>query len=201
VNLFLSLAAAWGVRHLVARRPRAGAAAAIALLATVWLAEAWCAPLPVNGVLGSGIEGVGDPPARIASGSNPPPLVRFLQALPANAVLIEFPFAAGGWEMRAMYYSTMHWHPIVNGFSGYAPESYTRLEKVLRDPFADPDQAWKALVDSGATHIVVHGQAYVGRLPPAPYTWIERSGARFVAQVGSDEIYEVRRQDARYPVR
>jgi hypothetical protein len=193
VILFLSVVAGWGARDvMLGRSPRVGAVL-VTLLATGWLAEAWVAPLPTNGVMGSGIEGIGDPPARIPTGANPPALARFLQALPENSVLIEFPFGSGGWEMRAVYYSTLHWRPIVNGFSGYAPESYTRREKVLRDPFADPETAWKELVASGATHIVVHGQAYLGRTPPAPHSWLEQSGARFMARIGVDEVYEVQR--------
>jgi hypothetical protein len=193
VVLFLSVAAAFGARRVLARRTPGLAVAMLALMSAVWLAETWSAPVPMNGVLGSTVQGIADPPPRVPTGDSPPPLARYLRGLPADAALVEFPFAAGGWEMRYVYLSTLHWRRIVNGFSGMTPKSYDERAKVLVNPTAEPAAAWRQVLDSGATHIVVHGSAFSSRTPPAPYDWLQRSGARFLARVGDDEIYAVPR--------
>lgn len=96
--------------------------------------------------------------------------------------------------MRHVYYSTLHWRRLVNGFSGYAPPSYDERARLLRDPAGDPDGAWRSLLASGATHVVVHGQAYVNRRAPAPFEWLESHGMRRIAQFGLEEVYLVPRQ-------
>lgn len=193
VVMFLALVSAWGVRVVLARRSAFASAAMVVALSALWMGETWNAPITMNYTMGSGREDVIDPPSRVPTGESTPALAAYLRGLPAGAVLIEFPFAAGGWEMRYVYYSTLHWRPIVNGFSGWAPPSYRAREKVLRDPYDDPDEAWAAVVASGATHVVVHGQAYLRRDRPAPYEWLATYGARPVARFGQDDVFEVPR--------
>jgi hypothetical protein len=197
VVLFLSFAAAWGVRDLLrTARRRAGLVAAA--LVVLWLAESWSAPFPVNAPIGSDLEGVLSPPARVAAGQAPP-LARALRRLPPGSVVIAFPFGVTAWEMRYVYESTFHWRPLVNGFSGYFPDSYVERVQVLREPHLDPEAAWQAVVDSGATHAVVYGQAFVTRQPPAPYDWLQEHGATPVERVGTDEIYRIPRQPSSGP--
>ncbi|MGE3843401.1 MAG: hypothetical protein AB7I50_17660 [Vicinamibacterales bacterium] len=188
--LFLSLAAAWGVKTLTALTPRAATAAWLVAL-VCWFGETWTAPITLNSPIGSSQEGIGNSPGRIPNGSTIPPLARFLLQLPESAVIAEFPFGAGGWEMYYTYYSTLHWRRLVNGFSGYEPRNYSELARELRDPYRNPEDAWRLLRNTGATHVVVHGQAYTNRDRPAPYDWLAHSGARFVARIGTDEIYDV----------
>jgi len=83
-------------------------------------------------------------------------------------VLLEFPIGDISWELRHVYLSTFHWRRMVNGYSGYAPRRYLELRDALRNPYYDPDGAWRRLRASGVTHIVVHGDAYRGVAPPAP---------------------------------
>lgn len=190
--LFLSLAAAWGARDVLRARPAWSGPVAFAL-ATIWLAEAWCAPLPVNGLMNSDVPWVQAPTSRVSPGTRPPALPRALDRLPDDAVLIELPFGVVAWELRYVYYSTLHWRRLVNGFSGYAPMSYRERVELLRDPYADPEGAWQALLGSGATHVVVHGQAYHTWQPPAPDDWLLHQGARLMQTIASDRLYEVPR--------
>lgn len=96
--------------------------------------------------------------------------------------------------MYYTYYSTLHWRQLVNGFSGYEPRSYSEIARELRDPYRNPEEAWSLMLGAGTTHVVVHGQAYTTRDRPAPYEWLTQSGARFVARIGSDEIFDVPRK-------
>jgi hypothetical protein len=187
--MFLSLAAGWGARDLLVRRPRGAATVMTCGLALFWLAETWHAPVPLNGVIGSDIEGIGNPPSTALPGNRPSPLVAWLRALPRGSALIEFPFAAGGWEMHYVYMSTFHWHPIVNGFSGFTPRRYALRAEALRDVSANPAFAWQQLAATGATHAVVHGSAYARDDHRTPDRWLEDHGALRVATFGEDRVY------------
>ena len=41
-------------------------------------------------------------------------------------------------EPMYMYFSTFHWHPLVNGYSGFSPKSYQDLIRAMAD-FPDDD--------------------------------------------------------------
>jgi hypothetical protein len=49
---------------------------------------------------------------------------RFAAQLPDSAVLIEFPLGEPAFDIRYMFYSTLHWRRLVNGYSGGAPLQY-----------------------------------------------------------------------------
>jgi hypothetical protein len=82
----------------------------------------------------------------------------WLKASP-DAVLFEWPVTVPRrlWNMvdvRYMYRSTLHWRPLLNGYSGFYPSSYLSLLNHMR---AFPDTATIAeLQRRGATVIVVH---------------------------------------------
>ena len=76
---------------------------------------------------------------------------------PGHVIVAEVPFwTRAGVFQNAEYElaSTAHWRPLMNGYSGYTPESYDR--------FAEPfwlfpaPAAIAAMRDAGVTHIVVH---------------------------------------------
>jgi len=85
-------------------------------------------------------------------------LYSWLKAAP-DAVLFEWPVTVPWrlWDMvdvRYMYRSTLHWRPLLNGYSGFYPSSYLTLLNHMR---AFPDTATIAeLQRRGATVIVVH---------------------------------------------
>jgi hypothetical protein len=74
-----------------------------------------------------------------------------------RAVVAEFPFAPPqGFHHNTEYMlaSTRHWHPILNGYSGFVPASYAETWQRVR---GFPDNAsLRALSDIGVTHVVVH---------------------------------------------
>jgi hypothetical protein len=80
---------------------------------------------------------------------------------PGRVVVAEVPFwTRPGVFQNAEYElgSTAHWRPLMNGYSGYTPESY--------DHYAAPfwlfpaDAAIAAMRTAGVTHIVVHGPRF-----------------------------------------
>jgi hypothetical protein len=88
----------------------------------------------------------------------PPPIYASISGEP-SAVLAEFPMptAAVGYffDTRYLYFSTFHWHPMVNGNSGYFPKSYQELTERERD--FPSDSAVEYLRTRGVDYVAVHG--------------------------------------------
>ena len=175
------------------RWPRRGRQMVLASCVFV-LVEASFAPLTVNAVFHDW-----DPPAppppppRIAAGSEPPPAVyTYLASLPPSTVLLHLPFGSFPYEVRYMYYSTLHWHPMVNGYSGHFPAHYMERRKVLRHPLADPEASWSAVHGSGATHVVLDRTAFSDDDNARISAWLVQSGARRTARFEADEVYALR---------
>src|SRR5882724_2235683 len=69
--------------------------------------------------------------------------------------IVEVPMKAYWREVPYMYYSTRHWKPIANGYSGFLPASYSRLSDAMGRDL--PDAAAVDLAERmGITHLVVH---------------------------------------------
>ncbi len=58
------------------------------------------------------------------AGGRRAPVYRQLAAMPDVQAVAEFPFGDPAWELRYVYYSTVHWKRLVNGYSGGFPRSY-----------------------------------------------------------------------------
>jgi len=72
--------------------------------------------------------------------------------------LIEIPMADLDLSVDYMYWSIYHWHPLINGYSGYIPPDYTETRRVMLSfPDARSLQRLRAL---GVRHIVIHGTYY-----------------------------------------
>ena len=65
-----------------------------------------------------------------------------------------FPAWADLSERPYVLASTAHWRPLMNGYSGYTPESYQHYA----DAFWYFPEEWaiQAMKDAGVTHVVVH---------------------------------------------
>jgi hypothetical protein len=128
-------AAAWWL----ARVRRGARRTALGLLLLVLVnAEAWRGPLALTK-----FEGI---PRGFAA----------LASVP-NAVIVCYPFYWSGGEIagnsRHMLNSTLNWRPMLNGYSGFVPASFTRHVEGLR---RFPDDASIAYLRSaGVTHIVI----------------------------------------------
>ena len=153
VMLFLSTAAGLGAAA-IERRFRSGGAIAV-MLGALAVVEAFAAPIVINGTVAEGRYAT--PPARVYTGDEVPGAYRFLKSLPApGTVVVEFPLGEWAYELRYVFYSTAHWHPLLNGYSGQFPLSYNMNATHLRHPLDYPEASWETLMRSGATHAVVH---------------------------------------------
>jgi hypothetical protein len=123
-----------------------------------------------------------------------PDVYKVMQRLEA-APLIEFPLV--DWDLTAhyMYWSIHHWHPLVNGYSGYTPPDYPVTRELMRT-FPDEDSIAR-LQELAVRRIVIHESFYkpaeyarlMGRIMRTPE--LARVG-RYRDWIGWAEILELR---------
>ena len=189
VMLFLSATAGIGAAA-IEQRVRRGGAVVVALGAFAVI-EAFAAPIVVNGTVAEGRYAI--PPARVYTGDDVPGAYRFLAGLPApGTVVVEFPLGEWAYEQRYVFYSTVHWHPLLNGYSGHFPLSYNVNAIHLRHPLDYPDASWDTLMRSGATHAVVHLPYYLDDEGPRIGKWLTAKGARQVGEFDGDVVFQLR---------
>ena len=183
VMLAVAGLAAYGfVRVTRNRSPRFARAAAIAITAAM-LAE-YYSPLR----------------AWLHLPDQPPQVYRWLATLPP-VVVAEMPFATADRLDRIhdglyMFNSTYHWQRLVNGYSGFFPDSFIELSEAVRG-FPD-DHAIDYLQRRGVDLIVIHGAllgaARYGQVTDAllAHPALEPM-VQFDEPGGSDMVYRIRR--------
>lgn len=182
-TLFLALLAAHGALRLPVRLARGGTL----LLGALFLAESWVAPLPLSAPWNT--PGLRRLPARPPFGDALPPIYRHVAELPAQAVLLEFPFGADPYDLYAVACSAFHGHRLVNGFSGARSADYERRRAALANPLADRARAERVLHAAGVTHVLVHEWAwYRPRRARALTRWLEALGATPLAEREGDVL-------------
>jgi hypothetical protein len=182
--VFLSVCAGFGAFALITR---ARAALVAPLLSVAFLAEAWFAPMPVNLTWGSSYL---EAPSRVFPRADAPAVYDTLARIP-HAVVAELPFGDTTWELRYVYYSTVHWKPLVNGYSGGFPASYKLRVALLQRLREDPEAAWRALRDVGTTHVVVHERAFPPGEAAHVVQWLRDHAAVEIARFDGDLLFDV----------
>lgn len=190
--IFVAALAGLGTRRLLPRR--GGVAAGVALsLAVLVVAESAAVPLPVDSRLAVRTHLL-PPPKRVRTGWNPTPLSRWVRMQRERMVLAQFPFGEVAWEIHYVYESSAHFTPMLNGYSGWFPPVYARLADLLMYPLDDPERAWQALAQSGATHAVVHRSAYRRDAGRDVEGWLLAKGARRVADLANVQVFQLPRR-------
>ena len=184
--LFLSLLAGVGWTGLPARIARSAVAAVLVALVVVCEGFAWRFPLdrPMEAS-----PPLLTPPGTVWSAASPPAVYRMLARLQGPLVVAELPLGDTAWDLRAVFGSTVHLRPIVNGFSGYQPLPYRERALRLLLPTRDPDAAWDVLVRAGTTHVVLNRRAYGAVDADAVADWLVARGARLTGEFGHTALY------------
>ncbi len=193
VALGLAALAAYGAAAI--GRGRRGVMVITVACALIIL-ESIAVPMPMNGNATDFRQPALAPLPDVVAVESIPPVYRFVAELPASAALVELPLGGVGYELRYMFYSTSHWRPLVNGYSGSAPEAYGLLSERLKDLAGRPEAAWTALAGSGATHAIVHEGAYTDLRGIGISRWLRGNGAREIASFGQDRVFELPRRSS-----
>jgi hypothetical protein len=166
VVMFLAVVAAHGFVALRNAVPTAGRHALAVLIPSFLLLEYSVVPLHL-----------------VPYDNSPPPVYQLLARLPPG-VVAEFPMprpdTLPGSEARHTYMSTFHWKPLVNGYSGYQPDSY--LERLARLRGFPDTHSLNVLSRTGVTYLLVHLSSY-GE-PETRKLLLDLQAARGVAVLG-----------------
>ncbi len=136
-HLALAVLAAWGLAELLRRRApearRAWTAAAVAALAFEYRAF----PLALHPV-----------------DSAAPPVYRWLASQSLPDAVVEWPLGTL-YDFDYVFRQAQHGRDLINGYSGFFPEPYRRLQLALeRRPI--PDSVWAQMGELGACVLVYH---------------------------------------------
>jgi len=132
-------------------------------------------------------------PRHLASASTLGPVYDRVRDLPNNVVLAEIPYGASPFDTLSAFYAGFHRKPLINGYSGFFPKSYNdRVATLGWDPTEDRDAAWKTLLGSGATHVVVHEAAYFDNKGEGVSNWLRSAGAKELVANGTDRLFALK---------
>jgi hypothetical protein len=186
VAVFLSILAGTGAA-LVMRAARRSALPAAAF-SIVFLAETAFTPMLLNSSWG------GDfvvPPAHIETAANAPAVYHHIATMPDARVITEFPFGDISWELRFVYYSSVHWKRLVNGYSGTFPASYKTRVALFHNVALHAGEAWQALRATGTTHVIVHESALSAKEAALIEQWLTDHFAVEIARFDQDVLYDI----------
>jgi len=187
-TLMLTVLAGYGASTIARYR---GGTAVLAVVCGLFLLEATHVPFTLNG-----IAAVGDlvtPEARVYPPQQAPAVYREMARQPEASVLVELPLGQTDYDLRAVYYSTVHWRPIVNGYSGFFPPQYGLLMTALSEIPRHPDLSLEAIRASGATHAIVHEGAYREGEGEATSAVLRGAGAVELFRQGSEVLLRLPR--------
>ena len=190
VACFLAVLAGLGVAALLGRLSRRAGLTLVAAASVAILAESWVVPMPSNVRLVS--RGFELTTRELYTGREMGPLYQYVRDAPGDVVLIEFPFGDPAYEIQATFYAGYHRRPLVNGYSGFFPESYLRRATFLDHIPFDLETAYKAVQSSGATHALVHEGAFEDGRGHEITDWLLGNGAHIVATYGTNKLLQLR---------
>jgi hypothetical protein len=143
VGLALAVLVGFGLARLTARRSRLAAFAIPSVIALLVFVE-YRSTLALSRVR-----------------TTLPPVYERLRHEPTS-VLLELPLKSPDIYLEPvyMYFSTFHWHKLVNGYSGFSPPTYSKLLNLIMT-FPD-DESVAELRRRGTDFVIVHGALFEG---------------------------------------
>lgn len=168
-------------------RWRRGGGLTLAAVAAVFVGEVWAVPVPTN-LTWSSTSRYEAPWPMVHRVNDGPLAYRYLVGMTDDAVVLELPFGDQGWDLRYVYYAGLHGKPIVNGYSGYFPDGYRTRAARLANVWSDRGAAWEAVVTSGATHLLIHRDAYPPPEGDAIIGWARLAGATPAAWFADGDV-------------
>jgi hypothetical protein len=155
---------AWLLRFVEARWSRRAAAVVTAVALAIVTAEAWQGPVKTT------------PFTRL------PPIYTELRDLREPVLLVEVPFYPADMMFENGEYmlnATAHWRPVMNGTSGFTPDSYRRRAETIW--FFPEDRAIDTMRREGVTHVMVHMERFGGEAAAVKAALLKRSDLRLMA--------------------
>lgn len=120
----------------------------------------WIKPLAFGLVIAVNLEAL-RAPMHYVPFEGIPSIYEYLANDPEPAVVAEIPFypiAQAADNAPYMLASTLHWKPLINGYSSFFPSSYRHYSKIL--PSFPSEDAIGELQRIGVTYVIVHPDRY-----------------------------------------
>jgi hypothetical protein len=155
-------------------------------VAAAFLLEGTTVPFLVNGVTPP--RNFRAPEARLYRPARAPAIYREAGRELGDGALVELPLGYPDFDLRAMYYSTVHWRPILNGYSGFYPPHYERLALALGEVPRHPELSLEALKAAAATHVLIHEGVYLGNEGAQTSDALRALGATELYRDGTDVL-------------
>ena len=185
--VFLALLAAFGV-NAIARVSLLMAKIAACVVIVVFLIADTPRTMQMNAPLAS--DGLKTPPpAYLTPRHEVPGIYRAVEGLRPGAILVELPFGDPWYDVRYMFFSIAHRRRLLNGYSGIFPPSFRGRQRVLAKPLLDPGASAQAM--GGATHVIVHRQAWADDTGVRVGAWLEAFNATLIAEADGAALYEL----------
>lgn len=184
--LMLTVLAGFGAAAIARMR---GGTAALIVVSGLFLLEATHMPFILNAM--PPVRDLVPPEARVYPPQRAPAVYLEMARQAEDSVLLELPLGQPDYDLRAMYYSTIHWRPIVNGYSGFFPARYASLTKTLSEIPRHAEESLEAIRASGATHAIVHEGAYFDGEGQTTTALLRRAGAVELFREGSDVLLDL----------
>jgi hypothetical protein len=89
--------------------------------------------------------------------TKPPSIYEWLKGMPHPTLTLEFPMLDP--DPFYMYFSTMHWQPLMNGYSGFRTPFYLDFAERFHKSFPN-DYTMQELRNRGVKAIIVHKEMY-----------------------------------------
>lgn len=178
--LFLAVLSGWGVLWVSERMRGQWRRVLIPLILVAVVVELW--PLPARLVRVPG------------SVKELPEIYQKIKALPRDATLLELPLSRGGSEInletesRFLYYSTFHWRPIVNGYSGFSPRANMGLNQVIA--LSEPETLLSAFRAFGIQYVLTR-EAALNETEREKLRILEGKGFVSIAVTDNNRLYKV----------
>ncbi len=123
-----------------------------------------------------------------------PAIYSILAKEPGRVLLVEVPFWPPQIAFEQAEYvlnSTAHWRPMLNGYSGYLPQSYRKNSQTFW--FFPQEHAIQAMRQAGATHVIIHPQGF-GHEADAMWKAVAASPylERIAVTPGGPALYRIR---------
>jgi hypothetical protein len=121
-----------------------------------------------------------------------PPVYQWLGEQPGDGPVLELPVLldVGHTEALRLYYSTIHWKRMINGYGGFYPPTYAYF---LFFDHEFPSQPYDWIVGLGTQYVILHrGQYSSEELQAIDEDLLDFEGRlNLVAEFGTDQVYEV----------
>jgi len=188
-DVFTSLAIVWLAAAALDARvrgrpaaPRRRGAAIVTAAAALLLLE--LCPRPVTWI---DLEEEDDFPG-VTAWLDDQPDVRAVLEIPLDDPSLPYP---GMVNVSYMYYATLHWKPLVNGYSAHVPIAWEWLRQHCCSPAPDP-AALAQLRAWGVTHLVIHRSELTGQQRRELDRWEATGQAELLYAGEGDRAYRLR---------